>query len=602
MSIICTNYLTGNDSTGTGATSAPYKTIMKALGGATSGDEIRVAGGQWTAIGGGTGTFTFTSGSSAITTSANFTASLSAGDVITFDDEEFGFDKFHVKLSVVTGTQINMVSGQNWAGKTITVNTIYKMDAYHYNAVANPESFNNALYSPNGRTGIVVSGGWDSGYESNANGWTVFRNTTSGLFVATSSPGIGRWENNLVFDKFMMAAGFFINGISGSPLAVGTSFGLGKLALLPDGASRIVNGTSVSNHASVWNPPNGESELIVSGNVVFSGLINSPEYADAYGCVGLSPDAWRVNGWFSPSALSSSTTQAFLPYTTTFTSPASNIKWPNIHWRSSASNGNGSIVQCLNISSFPTDIENLTLYAGTNAVVYTMVGNNNSFSRYGVQLKNVGITGAKANQSGFVYGQQAAQTLIELESSTIESSRPSLRSGEGATALGYSFETTLAKIGETYLAPMQIKDTEGFKTMDLNNNVYYKDNTNNWLRVKPANFVASSGATGGVGIWSMLGVLEKPSTPFTVSITLKVSGGTWNSIGVQYGPLDSQIYTSNITPTTSFETYTINVNPAEIPDWNSFIYPLFIGINANMPNSFYEEPDIYCYVQSLTIE
>jgi len=601
MSIICTNYLTGNDSTGTGATSAPYKTIMKALGGATSGDEIRVAGGQWTAIGGGTGTFTFTQGSNAIMTSADFTASLSAGDVITFDDGEFGFDKYHAKLSVVTGAQINMAFGQLWPGKTVTVNTVYKMDAYHYNAVANPESFNNALYSPNGRTGIVVSGGWDSGYESNANGWTVFRNTTSGLFVATSSPGIGRWENNLVFDKFMMASGNLINGISGSPLSVGTSFGLGKLALLPDGNSRIVQGTSVSNHASIWNPPNGESELIVSGNVVFSGLINSPEYADAYGCVGLSPDVWRVNGWFNPSgAGAGGITQAFIPYTTTFSTFASNIKWPNLHWRSFPL-GNGAIVQCQTISTFPTDIDNLTLYAGGNAALYTMTGGNNSFSRYGVQLKNVGITGANASKSGFVYGQQAAQTLIELESSTVESSRPCLRSGEGATGLGYSFETTLAKIGETYPAAMQIKDTEGFKTMDLNNNVYYKDNANDCLRVKPANFVASSGATGGVGIWTMLGVLEKPSSPFTISITLKVSGGTWNSIGVQYGPLDSQIYTSNITPTTSFETYTINVNPAEIPDWSSFIYPLYIGINANMPNSFYEEADIYCYVQSLTI-
>jgi len=75
------DYTSGDDSTGDGSYSSPYKTITKASTGLTGGDEVRCAKSpDDTAL---TGTIAFTQGSTSIVgTSTLFTSELAIGDFI----------------------------------------------------------------------------------------------------------------------------------------------------------------------------------------------------------------------------------------------------------------------------------------------------------------------------------------------------------------------------------------------------------------------------------------------------------------------------------------------------------------------------------------
>lgn len=606
MAIICTNYLTGNDTTGTGSTGAPYKTIMKALEVAVSSDEIRVAGGQWSPI---TGTMTFTQGSNQVSTTTNLTSQLAAKDILTFDDGEFGFDKFHVRINSITSSTITLTA--YWPGPTITTSSVYKLSAYHYDfTTANTgiENFNNAAYLPNGRTGITISGGWDSGYESNANGWTAYRSTNTGaLFTGANSPGVGDWRDNLVFDKFLLSSttvtGLF-QSVTGSPGPTGSSFSIGNLAL--SGVSQILRSGTINPSLGIWNPPGSESNYYCTNTGAPTGLyINSTFYAEIVGSSNTIPTESNYNAWFSISNGTTPNALTFLnssfPVSTNYTPEGAIFKGKNVHVRTvplTNVDGYGSVYNGINTQS--SYLENLTFYSGTKATVHTIIPPASAV-KYGIQIFNPGITGTNASKSGIVYGNSAGQTLIELSGKTIESTRPCFGANNGATAGTIEPNTSLTRIAQSYLSPIQVKDSEGLKTMDVLNNVYYKDPINNWLRISGTKISASAGQTGGFKGWSLVAVLEKPQTAFTVSVTMKVEGGTWDQIGVQYGPQTSQVVTQSITPTSSFATYTLTVDPSSYSDWNSFIFPLYIGIRFTMPNIYYEEEDIKCYIQSLTI-
>jgi len=82
------DYTSGDDSTGDGSYSSPYKTITKASTGLTGGDEVRCAKSpDDTAL---TGTIAFTQGSTSIVgTSTLFTSELAIGDFVKGGDGEY---------------------------------------------------------------------------------------------------------------------------------------------------------------------------------------------------------------------------------------------------------------------------------------------------------------------------------------------------------------------------------------------------------------------------------------------------------------------------------------------------------------------------------
>jgi len=607
MAIICTNFLTGNDTTGDGSVSTPYKTIMFALGGATSSDEIRVAGGQWTLI---TGTVTFNAGSNIVNTSTDLTSVLAVKDVLTFEDSSLGFDKFHLIISAITSSTITLRG--YWPGATITTSALYKINTYNYDFTATlqgVEKFNNALYLPNGRTGITISGGWDATYTSNANGWTVYRTTQAGsLFGGLVVPGMGEWNQNLTLDKFLIAGATTLqvnlfDGFTGATLPNGSSCALGKIAMTGN-TIRLALGQQFTSLFGWWNPIGSESEMYLTQGALLSyNFVNTTEYTTNYPSVTFIPQKTEVNIWATPGNQNATPT----PLQTTNILPiAFNTKLggaqficKNVHFRSTPlQNVAGSSAVNNNIQNSTGFIENLILYSDALPQVFRL---SNGFQRFGLQVFNVGYTGAAAANSGIQYGFTSAQTLLEFTGQTVESTKPCFGSNVGATSGTLQFSTSLETIAQSYLSQTQVKDSEGLKTVDNLNNVYFKDDVNDWLRISAAKISAGTGQTGGFKSWAMLGVLDRPTTAFTVSVTLKVEGGEWDQIGVLYGPLSAQLITQSITPTSSFATYTLSVDPANYADWGSFIFPLYIGIRSTMPNLLYGEPDINCYVQSLSI-
>lgn len=82
MAIWYVDCASGNDSTGDGSYGNPYKTEYKVITAKTTGDEIRVAKTTAASTISGVATFTFTHGSVTVTTSADASGSIAAGDYI----------------------------------------------------------------------------------------------------------------------------------------------------------------------------------------------------------------------------------------------------------------------------------------------------------------------------------------------------------------------------------------------------------------------------------------------------------------------------------------------------------------------------------------
>jgi hypothetical protein len=599
MAYIYTNYLTGNDTTGDGTTGSPYKTLMKGLAGATSGDEIRSAGGQWTPI---TGTMTFTNGLNTVSTTTDLRSVIAAQDTLTFEDGQFGFDKFHVRVNTITATTITLFC--LWTGPTITTSAVSKIDLYHYSfATSNTgiESFNNANLQPNGRTDVKISGGWNSDYSSNANGWTVYRQTTStgALFTSGSAPGMGNWKNELVIDKFMLATSItsnqsFLWSLSGG---TGSSWAFGEIAQCGQFPTFYSSNVSTSYSGGIWSPKTSNSKWYLTAYnaaPITSQYMNSTYYTP----ITALPAACNMEIWASTSQtnISSSTTTP-IPYCYSLYTEASLYICKNVKIRTLAQNNTAGAAATLSSigQNGVTTAENIELYCN-RPMVYTL----NIPASSSMQLGGISLTGPSGPFSGLVLSSAGGIGLTNL-TTVIETATPTYAATSGATSGTVDIQTTLSRISQVNLAPIQIQDSEGYKTIDILNNVYYKDQVNNWLRVTGSKFSSSTGQTGGFTSWKLLGVLNKPTTPFTVSLTLKTEIGTWDQIGIQWGGQASQIITQGITPTSSFATYTISVDPSAYPEWESFVNPLYLGIRSNMPNAFYQEPCPVAYIQSLTI-
>jgi hypothetical protein len=253
-------------------------------------------------------------------------------------------------------------------------------------------------------------------------------------------------------------------------------------------------------------------------------------------------------------------------------------------------------------STFATNID---FYCNRSQINYQNNKSNNGALQ---SVKNVGLTGPFASNSGIVFGIDGLTQIDFTDAGfTIESKNPCFGTTSGGTG---TFKTNvvdplcaLGKAVQMNLSFTPVKDTEGLKTLDFANNIYYKDPINNVLKVTGTRISAPSGVTGGFTNYKVLGVLSKPAgvSPFTISLTAKADLGVWDELAVQYGPNTTQTIYSSIALTGDYATYTLTVDPSAIADWTTFIFPLYIGIRSNMPNLFFEEPSPIAYVQSLSI-
>jgi hypothetical protein len=173
---------TGDDDTGDGSASTPYKTIYKCTTGLTGGDECRVAKtGAHTAL---TGTLTFTDQSDSVATSDDLTSELTAGDFIGKNTD----DNLWWRVESLTSTTITLEF--EYSG-TSEATTAYKMTASDQGS---------AVSSLQEMDGIATSGSSDTSRIKISGGWDLTGPTQNGetYFVITSATqlGIGLDLNN----------------------------------------------------------------------------------------------------------------------------------------------------------------------------------------------------------------------------------------------------------------------------------------------------------------------------------------------------------------------------------------------------------------------
>lgn len=165
MTIIYVDFVSGNDTTGDGTYSLPYKTLGKADDGLTGGDEIRVAGCTMTTL---SGTLTWVSGSKNVTTSVDQTSAVAAGDVVGKNDATGGW------WVVDSVDAAKIVLEQTYYG-TDEATTGYKMTPV----------------SPGASNTCATSGSSTSSRLKVSGGWNLSTQTRSGFTVANNVIALG---------------------------------------------------------------------------------------------------------------------------------------------------------------------------------------------------------------------------------------------------------------------------------------------------------------------------------------------------------------------------------------------------------------------------
>jgi len=164
------DYATGNDSTGDGSASNPYKTIDKASTGLTGDDEVRCAKSPApTAL---SGTLTFTDGSTSVATSVDLTGVLAAKDFVSLNSTGEHSGETWWEISSITSTTITLVSKYVGTGGT---GTGYKLGVTDTGAAAASSTVVQQL-SASGSSGhlLKVSGGWNLAGTPAQDGYTWF--------------------------------------------------------------------------------------------------------------------------------------------------------------------------------------------------------------------------------------------------------------------------------------------------------------------------------------------------------------------------------------------------------------------------------------------
>jgi len=603
MAFIHTNFLTGNDTTGDGSVSTPYKTVQKGLAVAVSNDFIKVAGGQWVPV---IGTFTFTNSSITVNTATSMVGLIAVNDIITFEDGQFGFDKFHIRVTAVSATTLTIATG--WQGPTQVTSGVYKIDTFHYSTALTTTTLENVSWTaanqPSGRTGITVSGGWSPDFTVQA-GWTVARSTAASpssvrLFGVTGVSNIGDWRENLIFDRFLCSriTNFFQLGAGVSTFSMKEISWVGivtnNLAITNSGVRIGIYNADSNTPVTFYVSPQATSFYVTNVNNInpiapeSSLSTNFVLYANLGG---ITTDAFSAVGCGISSAnigVQGSPNKVTLHYRTTYGSGL---------YANYPANASGPIVQ----SASPYYFSKIIAYFNRSSYMFLAVGANTT-----TQIEDIEFVGPFANSGCSVsFNGSVGQELIDLsqEGKTIESFNPSMGLTFGQT--GAPLSANLNTVCQVNLSTIQVRDAEGLKTIDGLGSVYFKDPTNGWLRVSRSVWYdqtldAELYASG----WKVVGVNDKLNSPFTITFRLKQDGaGTeWNQIGVQYGPNANQIVVQSVSLTTEFQDYFITIDPATISDWNTFAFPIYCGVASTVGNlNSTTNQSTYCYVESITI-
>lgn len=217
----------GDDSTGDGTYGNPWKTIGKCTTTKTGGDECRVAKHTPTSL---SGTLTFTNGSTSVSTSADLTGDISAGDYVGLN----ATDESWWRVASLTSDTITL-DYQYWGPGTAVASTGYLAV---YSTLLGDVDFFSSGTSVSSR--LKISGGWDLTTQTqdgmtfllnygqsftagsfNSNNYLevsdfVFLLNTSALYGYISGSTVGSLFDNIVFvnNALVPCSGSFSEGMN----------------------------------------------------------------------------------------------------------------------------------------------------------------------------------------------------------------------------------------------------------------------------------------------------------------------------------------------------------------------------------------------------
>lgn len=577
MAIIHTNYASGNDTTGNGSTTTPYKTVSKALSVAVDNDTVKVAGGEFQAIAGAT--VTTTNRGTSVSTSIDLTSHFSAGDSIFFDtsaDDGFPMPANGMVITVITSTTITLAAGSHIKAGTYTP---YKLSTYHYTG-------NGVTYeTPTTITAstVAVEGGWDATFTTQI-GWTGVKSSittpTSNFYSAWSS----LIKPNIVFNKFLFSN--IANAFAGSASSIGINEVVFNRVNVPFGTSNF----------GVYAPTAIGFSTIYAYNTNMSGSWNGS---------GNRPTTLNLKQWITTAAAANNGIKLG------FALQEGNTSGPFIrsieaYWRSmgiAANDGQWAPIMAPTLGDIY--IDDLTMCIGGATILSVMFdpGTANGWRWVG-NLDVINIDGSRSGiapfKSGFntsALSQFAAPLNVNKTSGVFED----------LPWMSYGTPTASNTLISCQRSPIYGKDTEGQKVVNMDNIVKYADPTQYVTGVNSLRCKIITTTSGGDQFRYLSAILNKPTatSSFTVTMKLKASKTlTLNNPELLYGPAYTKFgaFTpSTTTLTTSWQDITFTVDPTTLTDWNlanDGLMQVFVVINSGQIADPSEVA--YVYIDSVT--
>lgn len=582
MANIHTNFLTGNDTTGDGSTTLPYKTISKALTVAVNGDEIRVAGGEFQAIAGATVTVGVRS--TQITTSTDLTSQFALGDSIfldTFADDGFPMQANGNVVTAITATTITCAN--NFAMKAGTY-TPHKLSVYHYAGTA--QTYETITTVP--ATDLTIEGGWNSDFSAQT-GWTGVKNTAAGL----GGTFIGTWNSlikpSIVFDRLLFSN--ITTALSGSS----SSIGINEVVF-----NRTTNPFGTSNFG-VYAPSSVGFSTIYSYGTNLGGGWNGG---------GNRPTTLQLKQWQTSVNTSTGIKCGFAVSEGAVGGPS--IRTLEAYWRSTGSVSNVSEwAPIMHSNMGDIFVDQLNMYIGGTCIhpIVFDFGTANAWKWIG----NIDVYNIDGTRSGITPFRST------LNSGTINNTGPfnlNRTSGtfEQLPWMFYGSQSPIYTVYANARACMFGKDTEDQKVITNDSIVKYAD---------PVEYITGSNSlrqkiitnTAGVDFARYMAAnLTKPSdtTPFTITIKAKASktitfsnNAGNNVIELQFGQSISSfaaITANRTTIPTTWVDIIITVNPTSITNWNlgdDGLMQVLIPINSTQIAN--QNEIAYLYIDSVTV-
>lgn len=582
MANIHTNFLTGNDTTGNGSTTLPYKTISKALTVAVNGDEIRVAGGEFQPVAGATVTVGVRS--TQITTSTDLTGQFALGDSIFLDTSADDGFPMAANGNVVTAITATTITCANQFSMKAGTYTPYKLSVYHYAGVS--QTYETITTVP--ATDLNITGGWNSDFSAQI-GWTGIKNTAAsigGLFINTWNSLI---KPNIVFDKLLFSN--LNTAFGGSSGAIGVN----EVVL-----NRINNPFS-SNNFAVHAPSSiGFTRLYVYGTNLGQGWNGGANR----------PATLQLKQWVTSTNTQTGIKCGFASGEGASTGPT--IRTLEAYWRSCGSTSNiSSWGPIMHASMGDIFVDQLNMYVGGTCIhpIVFDQGTANSWRWIG----NIDVYNIDGTRSGITPFSSALNTSALTSDSPFNLNRTS-GTFEQLPWMFYGSQSSIYTVYANARGCMFGKDTEGQKVITVDSIVKYADSVE---YVTGSNSLRQKILTNTAGVdfaRYMAANLTKPSATASFTVTIKAKASKTitfsNNVGdnvveLQFGQSTSSfvaITANRSTIPTTWVDIIFTVNPASITNWNlgdDGLMQVLIPINSTQIAN--QNELAYLWIDSVTV-